>query len=195
MYQFYQNTLTIPGRALYEELSIMSKPNYDKQCRLGKMNRVRQGKGLDNCSLVEFDSIPERFKIEIIKKIGFPPKKNSQNLILNFYKDDYEAVDFFAYYLLDDYRTLSPEKQDEYVKNAQMLQAVESFVKETLSYVRSRNGKRGLTEIWADAANAVAEVQIEIGHTLPKSARRLKEKLEEFKKRRLLLTCIGKFRK
>ncbi|WP_344827975.1 hypothetical protein [Chryseobacterium ginsenosidimutans] len=160
----------------------MSKPNYDKQCRTGKMNRVRMGKGLDNHALVEFDSIPERFRIQIVKKLGVPPKKNTQNLVLNHYKDDYEAVDFFACHLLDQYRTLDPEKQDEYVKNAQMLQAVELFVKETLSFVRSRNGKRGLTDIWNDAASAVAEVKDQIGHTLPKSARRLKEKLEEFKK-------------
>lgn len=75
MYDFYHNTLTIPGRALYEDLGVMSKSNYDKQCRQGKLNRVRQGKGLDNCALVEFDSIPERFRVEIVKKLGIPPKK------------------------------------------------------------------------------------------------------------------------
>lgn len=182
MYQFYQNTLTVPATILYENSEIMSEDNYKKLCSRGKINKVVVGGGLGNKAQVEFDSIPERFKIEVVKKLGFPPKKNTQNLILNYYKDDYEAVDFFAYYLLDEYRTLSPEKQDEYVKNAQMIQAVELYVKETLSFVRSRNGKRGLTEIWADAATAVTEVKDQIGHTLPKSARRLKEKLEDFKK-------------
>jgi hypothetical protein len=182
MYQFYQNTLTVPARSLYEELDVMSKPNYDKLSRIGKINRVRMGKGLDNHALVEFDSIPERFRVKIVKKLGYPPKKITQNLILNYYKDDYEAVDFFAYYLLDEYRTLSTEKQEEYVKNAQMLQALEMYIKETVSFVKSRNGKRGLTDIWTDAAIAVSEVRGQIGHTLPKSARRLKEKLEDFKK-------------
>ncbi|WP_053329068.1 hypothetical protein [Chryseobacterium gallinarum] len=182
MYQFYHNTLTIPAKALYEDLSVMTEPNYKKHCREGKINRVRMGKGLDNYALVEFNSIPERFRVQIVKKLGYPPKKNTQNLILNYYKDDYEAVDFFSYYLLDEYRTLSTEKQDEYVKNAQMLQAVDQFVKETLSFIKSRNGRRGLTDIWNDTAAAVAEVKDEIGHTLPKSARRLKEKLEDFKK-------------
>lgn len=182
MYQFYNNTLTVPAKSLFEEWGIMSKPNYDKHCRMGKINRVRTARGLDNTALVEFDSIPERFRVQIVKILGYPPKKNTQNLILNFYKDDYEAVDFFGYYLLDDYRTLSTEKQEEYVKNAQMLQALEQYVKETVSFVRSRNGKRGLTEIWKDAAIAVTDVKDQIGHSLPKSSRRLKEKLEEFKK-------------
>lgn len=182
MYQFYQNTLTIPARALYDDLGIMTKSNYDKLCRTGKLNRVRTARGLDNTALVEFDSLPERFKVQVVKIKGIPPKKSTQNLILNYYKDDYEAIDFFAFYLLDEYRTLAPEKQDEYVKNAQMLLAVELFVKETLTFVKSRNGKRGLTEIWNDAAKAVTEVKDQIGHSLPKSARRLKEKLEDFKK-------------
>lgn len=182
MYNFYQNTLTIPATMLYENSDIMSEDNYKKLCSRGKINKVVTARGLGNKALVEFDSIPERFRVQIVKILGYPPKKNIQNLILNFYKDDYEAVDFFAYYLLDDYRTLSTEKQEEYVKNAQMLQALEQYVKETISFVRSRNGKRGLTEIWKDAATAVADVKDQIGHSLPKSSRRLKEKLEEFKK-------------
>lgn len=182
MYNFYQNTLTIPATMLYENSDIMSEDNYKKLCSRGKINKVVTARGLGNKALVEFDSIPERFRVQIVKILGYPPKKNTQNLILNFYKDDYEAVDFFAYYLLDDYRTLSTEKQEEYVKNAQMLQALEQYVKETVSFVRSRNGKRGLTEIWKDAATAVTDVKDQIGHSLPKSSRRLKEKLEEFKK-------------
>ena len=63
--------------------------------------------------------------------------------------------------------------------NAQMLQALEMYIKDTLSFIKSRNGRRGLTEIWTDAAMAVSEVKDQIGHTLPKSSRRLKEKLEE----------------
>ncbi|KQT17394.1 hypothetical protein ASG31_08260 [Chryseobacterium sp. Leaf404] len=182
MYQFYNNTLTIPAKALYDDLGVISESNYKYLCSNGKLNKVVTARGLGNRALVEFDSIPERFRVQIVKILGYPPKKNTQNLILNFYKDDYEAVDFFAYYLLDDYRTLSTEKQEEYVKNAQMLQAVEQYVKETVSFVRSRNGKRGLTEIWKDAATAVTDVKDQIGHSLPKSSRRLKEKLEEFKK-------------
>ena len=182
MYEIYQNTLTIPARALYEDLDVISKSNYDKQCRIGRINRVRMGKGLDNHALVEFDSIPERFRVQIVKKLGYPPKMTEKNLLLTHYKDDYEAIDFFAKYLIDDYRILDPEKQDEYVKNAQMLNAVDYFIKDTVSFIKGRNGRRNLTDIWKDAAQSVEDVQEQIGHTLPKSVRRLKEKLEDYKK-------------
>lgn len=182
MYKFYHNTITIPATVLYENSDIMSEDNYKKLCSRGKINKIVTGGGLGNKAQIEFDSIPERFRVKVVKKLGVPPKKNTQNLVLNYYKDDYEAVDFFAYYLLDEYRTLATEKQEEYVKNAQILQALDMFIKETLAFIKSRNGRRGLTDIWNDAATAVAEVKDQIGHTLPKSARRLKEKLEDFKK-------------
>lgn len=182
MYKFYHNTLTIPATVLYDDFGIMTEQNYKQLCSRGKLNKVQKAGGLGNKAQIEFDSIPERFKVQVVKKLGVPPKMTTQNLVLNYYKDDYEAVDFFACHLLDEYRTLDIEKQEEYVKNAQMLQAVEMYIKETLAFIKSRNGKRGLTDIWNDAASAVADVKDQIGHTLPKSARRLKEKLDDFKK-------------
>ncbi len=180
MYQFYENTLTIPGRALYEDLGVMSESNYKKQCSLGKLNKVRTARGLDNIALVEFDTLPERFKIEVVRKLGFPPKKEAQHQILKYYKDDFEAMDFFANFLLADYRTLSDEKQDEYVKNAQMLWAMNTYIKERKSFRKARGGNNNLTQIWIDTTAAVVEVQERVGHTLPKSERRLREKLKTF---------------
>lgn len=182
MYQFYQNTLTLPARALYEDLDIMSESNYKQLCSRGLLRKVVTAGGLNNPAKVDFDSIPERFKIQIVKKLGYPPKKNTQNLILNHYNDDYEAQDFYANYLLDDYRTLPAATQQEYTINAQMLQAIDYYIKEMVTFRKSRGGKSALTKIWEDAALASEDVKEQIGHTLPKSVRRLKEKLDEFKK-------------
>lgn len=182
MYQFYQNTLTLPARALYEDLGIMSESNYKYLCSTGKMNKVATARGLGNIARIDFDSIPDRFKVQIVKKLGYPPKKNTQNLILNHYKDDYEAQDFYANYLLDDYRSLPVETQKEYTINAQMLQAIDIYIKEMVTFRKSRGGKAALTKIWEDASLASEDVKEQTGHTLPKSVRRLKEKLEEFKK-------------
>lgn len=182
MYQFYQNTLTVPAKPLYEDLDVMSESNYKKLCRTGKINRVRTARGLDNTALVDFESLPERFRVDIVRKIGYPPKKNTQNLILNHYHDDFQAIDFFASYMIDEYRTLSPEHQEEYLKNAQMLDALDTYIKEMVTFRCSRGGKAALTQIWQDATQSVADVQEQIGHTLPKSVRRLKEKLEDYKR-------------
>ncbi|SKC11421.1 hypothetical protein SAMN05660477_03105 [Soonwooa buanensis] len=191
MYQFYNNILTVPARALYEDLDVMSKSNYDKLCRLGKIDRVRQGKGLDNHALVDFESLPERFRVDVVKKLGYPPRKTVQNLILNYFKDDYEAVDFYASYKLDDFTSLKPEKQDEYVKNAQMLWALDAYIKDMKSFRKARGGS--ITKIWQDAAQACKEVKDYVGHTLPGTDRRLREKLSEFLEQGYIVLVSEKF--
>ena len=95
-YEFYKNTLSIPAKTLYEDLQVMTKQNYNWLCHTGKIKRIREGKGLGNHALVEFDTIPERFRVKIVNKLGYPPKKQVQHQILKYLKDDYEAIDFFA---------------------------------------------------------------------------------------------------
>jgi hypothetical protein len=178
MYDFHQDTLVLPGKALYDELEVMSKSNYDKLCRLGKIDKVRTGGGFDNVALVDFFSIPDRFRVEIVKKLGYPPKKQTQAEVLKYYRTDYEAIDYFATYVFDGdlNRNLPPEKQDEYVKNVQMLYAVDQYIKNMKAFRKSRGGSLG--GIWEEAAKAVAEVKEKIGHNLPKNDRRLRETLE-----------------
>ena len=177
-YEFYQNTLTVPAALLYEDGEILTKPNYDKLCRAGKMRRAREGKGLGNYALVEFDTIPERFRLKVIDKLGYPPKKQVQHQILKHFKTDYEAVDYFATYQIDENRTLSPEHQEQYVADAQMLFALDIYIKEMKAFRSSRGGS--ITKVWQEAAKAVSEVKEQTGHKLPGTDRRLRDKLESF---------------
>ncbi|MFW2137138.1 hypothetical protein ACK2M7_12805 [Chryseobacterium sp. TY4] len=179
-YEFYQNTLTIPASLLYEDEEIMTQTNYKLLCHRGAIRRAREGKGLGNYALVEFDTIPERFRVKIIAKLGYPPKKQVQHQILKYRNTDYEAVDFFATYMIDEHRTLSPEHQEQYVADAEMLQALDAYIKEMKMFRKSRGGS--ITKVWADAAKALAEVKEQTGHKLPGTDRRLRDKLEAFQK-------------
>ncbi len=179
-YEFHNNVLTVPARVLYEEFDIMSKANYNWHCTSGKIRRAREGKGLGNYALVEFETLPERFRVEVVKVLGYPPKKQVQHQILKHFKTDYEAVDYFATYKIDEYRTLSPEHQEQYCADAQMLHALDIYIKEMKMFRKSRGGS--ITKVWDDAAKAVSEVKEQTGHKLPGTSRRLKEKLEGFQK-------------
>ena len=179
-YEFYKNVLAVPAVSLFEDNVIMSKSNYNALCQRGVLKKLRDGKGLGNHALVEFDTIPERFRVKIVNKLGYPPKKQVQHQILKYLKDDYEAIDFFATYELEENRTLSPEHQEQYCADAKMLLALDFYIKEMQAFRKSRGGS--LTKIWDDAAQAVKEVKEQTGHNLPGTARRLKDKLESFKK-------------
>lgn len=178
-YEFHKNTLTVPASYLYEE-EIMTQSNYKLMCHRGIINKVREGKGLGNYALVDFESIPERFRVKIVEKLGYPPKKQTQSLLMKYYRTDYEAIDFFATYKIDEYRTLPVENQEQYTADAEMLQALDIYLKEMAAFRKSRGGS--LTNIWDEAAKAVAELKAEKKHKLPGTARRLKDKLADFKK-------------
>lgn len=179
-YEFYNNTLTVPASLLYEDDDIMTEGNYQKYCQRGKMNRAREGKGLGNYALVEFNSIPERFRVKIVEKLGYPPKKKTQSLLMKHYTRDYEAVDFFATYKIDDHRTLPISNQEQYVADAEMLQALDIYLREMATFRKSRGGST--TGIWDEAAKALKELKEQQKHKLPGTTRRLKDKLADYKK-------------
>lgn len=181
-YEFYHNTLTVPADVLYEEGEIMTKDNYFKYCQRGAIKRAREGKGLGNYALVEFDSIPERFRVKVIQKLGYPPKKQEQHEILKYRQTDYEAVDFYATYQIDENRGLPVEHQEQYVTDVELLQAVDLFVKNTLSLKKRMGNGVKVTEIWERAAQACKELKEQTGHKLPGTAKRLREKVEAFNK-------------
>ena len=177
-YEFYHNTLTVPASVLIEE-GVLTEPNYKALCHRGKIRRVREAHGLGNYALVEFETLPERFRVEVVKKLGYPPKQQEQHEILKYRQTDYEAIDFYATHQLDDYRTLSAEHQEQYVTDAEMLQAVDRYVKNTHAFRKAR-GKSKITEVWEMAAQAVKELKAQTGHKLPGTAKRLREKVEDF---------------
>lgn len=177
MYEFYNNILTLPANWLTEQ--IISYDNYKKLCARNVLHRVRDGKGAGNYALVEFDSIPERFRSQVVKQLGAPPKQAAEHRILQYYKTDYAAIDFFATYELEDGRNLSPAHQEEYTANAQMLNAVDLYMKEMAAFRKSRGGS--ITTIWRDAAEAVKAVKAQTGHKLPGTDRRLRDRMNDYK--------------
>lgn len=88
-------------------------------------------------------------------------------------------MEFYASYQLPDGRYLTSEKQQEYVANAEVLNAVIHLVNER---TRLRKALGGSTlGIWQDTADQCLCVKVEIGHTLPENYRRLHRKADEYK--------------
>ncbi len=192
MYEFYNNILTLPANWLTGDGGILSASNYKLLCYRKILHRVREGKGAGNYALVEFDSIPERFRAAIVKQLGAPPKQAAEHRILQYFKTDYEAIDFYATYEIEDGRSLSPEHQEEYTANAQMLNAVDLYMKEMAAFRKSRGGS--ITGIWKDAAAAVKAVQAQTGHKLPGTDRRLRDRMNDYKKDGYKALVSDKFR-
>ncbi len=168
--EYYNNTLCIEAGWLIEE-GILSKPNYDKLTRIPKGKKesvikvVRRG-CLTSPALVSYDSIPERFKSEIKKKIGDPYEVATKSVLADTITPDDEAKRFFEDYILDSDEHLPADVQIEYRANAEILNAIHCIIAERAPKAKAINGK--MKGAWTKLADAVLKLDKTVfKHSLP----------------------------
>jgi len=176
--EYYNNILCIEGGWLYGEGGIMTKSNYDRLKRDGWVKVERRAcKGTP--ALISFDSIPERFKKQIIDKVGDPHKTTKHTQFKAYIKPDAEAMEFYSSYRLEDGRSLPEKAIQEYCTNASLLNALIRFDSDKVAKRRALGGSaRG---IWDKMAVVVDRLKDEYPHTLPANSRRLQDRLKKYK--------------
>ena len=161
--------------------AVMSKAAYKSLSRPDRkrINIIRPGKGLDSYALIEWASLPLRFKERYIVKYGDPERiimEKEQEL-----KYDTEAEEYFADKAKEEIGfELKSEKIKEYSINASVLnRLIERIQVQRLN----RNKCGNSTPIAWDGIVAESErLRQEYGHTLPKSAARLQDKIRQYKR-------------
>lgn len=174
------NILTVTVQQLTDASSgeaVMSRACYDKLVQRKLINVVRPGKGLDHCALVEYDSLPSRFKKRFIEIYGDPYVKKNQEQALRL---DTDARTFFEEYTLPDGTHIKGDKIAEFTVNASVLNVLIDMEK-TQGVQRRIHGNH--TPInWPPIYDACEKLRESEGHTLPKSTARLRDKIREYKR-------------
>ena len=157
--------------------AVMSYTNYKQLSWKGRLTVIRQGKGLDHHALIEYESLPTRFKEKFVAKYGDP--EDMLNRDKDDLKMDVEARQFFENYELADGTHIKSSKIDEYVINASVL----NRLIELSNLQRSRRNMSGnKTPLCWDAIYSTCEdLRVKYGHTLPKNVARLREKIRIYK--------------
>ncbi|QSS96619.1 hypothetical protein [Psychroflexus sp. ALD_RP9] len=112
MFEYYQHTLCVEAKWLYEVANIMSLYNYKALLRRNKMKRLCTG-GNGRRALVAYESIPDRFKSKIRQALK---GKDPYDLVkyINFrdyIKPDYKAEKYYRdTYELDNGDALPEDK-------------------------------------------------------------------------------------
>lgn len=156
--------------------AVMSKSNYDKLKTRNRINVVVRGGGLGKVAEVEWMTLPERFKERYIAKYGDPEAAlMRQNSMITF---DEKARMFFAQYELPDGSLLKEDKQHEYLVNASVL----NKLLEMESCQRKQRAQRGnRTPVsWEGIMELCEQLRESYGHTLPKNAARIREKMRQY---------------
>ena len=180
MFEYFNNILTVHASWLYGDGNIITESNYKLLCFRGWINVIRRGcKGTP--ALVEYSSIPDRFKEVIIEKYGDPQKTTKQNNFKDFIELDAKALQFFNDYTLDSGDALPEKSKNEYVANAVVLNAVHKIITERSAKRLALGGKT--SKLWDKMADIISELpRHTYPHSLPKNPRRLKEKYKSYSK-------------
>lgn len=152
--------------------AIMSRVNYDNLIKRGKIQRLRRGGGLDSGVLMDYASLPDRFKVKFVAKYGDPELQKIQQKME--YRIDQKARDWYH----DDERGIPSNLADKYTVNASVLRML-SGMKARMAASRSTSGGGGIA--WDAILEESERLRGICGHTLPKSSR-LAELIRRFDK-------------
>ena len=102
--------------------AIMKIYQYDYLIKSKQVNSFRVGKGLGSYALIEYHSLPERFRLRFEAKYGNPEKiMKQEDMPLAV---DSEAQKYYHEYMLPNGEHLPEDKQTEYTLNARVLNAL-----------------------------------------------------------------------
>lgn len=156
---------------------VMTVSTYDWNIRKKNFNVLRPGKGLGSYALIEFDTLPLRFKSKFIEKYGDPKEIMEQKQ--TYLPLDHNAQIFFHDYILPNGEHLPEDKQVEYTVNARVLNAMLDAYNTQRTMRRACNNNTPV--IWSNIFAMCEELRDTEHHTLPKSEARLRDKLREYK--------------
>ena len=175
-----QSMITVTVQQLTDASSgeaVMSYACYKQLAHRKSITVVRPGKGLDHPALVDYDSLPDRFKQRFIAIYGDPHMQTTNKPELRL---DPQARVFYEDYILPDGTHIKSEKIAEFTLNASVLNALIEMEK---NQGVGRNKLGNHTPInWEAIYSACEELRETEGHTLPKSTARLRDKIREYKK-------------
>ncbi len=156
--------------------AVMSKSCYDQLKHRSRINVVVSGGGLGKEAEVEWSSLPDRFKEKYIAKYGDPEVAlMRQNSMITY---DENARLFYATYELPDGSLLKEDKQQEYLTNASVLNKLLEM-ESTQKRQRAQRGNRTPVS-WDGIIEHCEQLRESYGHTLPKNAARLRDKMREY---------------
>lgn len=179
MFEYYENTLCVYSSWLVEAEIVNTINTYKSLAKRGWLNVVRRG-CRNTPALVEYDSIPDRYKKEIVEKVGDPYKTAKHIQFRDYLQQDPKAIEFFNNYTIPDGTALPEKNKQEYAANAAIFNAIDEIINNKLAKRKALGTAK--TKVWQKLAAIISELpQHQWPHKLPKNARRLKEKYASYK--------------
>ena len=180
MFEYYQNILCVEAGWLYGNGNVMSKTNYNYHKSKETIKVLRRGcKGTP--ALVEYNSLPERFRNLIVDNYGDPHKTTKHTTFKDLIRNDSNIYEYFhEEYKLSNGSQLPEKTKREYYANAIILNACHGLSIDNRSR-RKALGGRSSTKLWDRLAAIIQDLpKHTYPHSLPKNPRSLKKKYRAY---------------
>lgn len=180
MFEYHNNILCVQGGWLYEVAQIMSKSNYKLLKHRGSLSVVQRG-GNGRPALVDYESIPERFKKKIVEQCGDPYEMVKSYRFSDYLERDNDAYTFYRNYRLENGSSLPDKTINQYCAESEILNAVRIIVTNTAAKRKALGG--GSAKIWDKLSTIIQELPSKTyPHALPRNVRSLKRKYKAYNK-------------
>lgn len=180
MFEYHNNILCVQGGWLYGDGEVLSESNYKNLSKRNQLKKVVIG-GNGRTALVEYDSIPMRFKEIIVSKYGDPHKTTKHTSFKDCLEQDLKAVEFYTNYTLDNGSALPEKNRLEYIANATILNLAHKIVTDLTTKRKALGG--GTKQVWDKLSDIISELpKHTYPHSLPKNPRRLQDKSKKYQK-------------
>lgn len=180
MFEYHENKLCVQAGWLIEEAQVITLNNYRNLTRRDHIQVLRRGcKGV--AALVEWASLPERFRTPIIEMVGDPVKTAKHTNFIDFLERDTAAIAFYSNYTLDNGEALPDKNIREYVANATLLNAIRQLVNDQNAR-RKALGANPSGKVWHLLAEVIQELPVHTWpHSLPKNVQSLKRREKKYR--------------
>lgn len=191
--EYYKNRICVTVEDLTRSNDgepVMTLEAYRHYCKKNYLRKMRQGGGLGCYALIEFESLPPKYRARFVNKYGNPAEVLKEKPITEELVIDGDARDFYRDQTLADGTRISQEKIDEYTVNASVLNVLKKLIDDRRSTRRAHGGKA--SDFW-DSILATSENFREYpGHTLPAGKSQLQAKINAYKKQGYAALISGK---
>lgn len=190
--EFFNNILCVSGTDLIKSESnpngVLSKPNYDKMVSKDKLRVVRRG-CYGTPALIEFDSLPAKYKAMIEAQYPDPRKEAINAPFAARIKPDAQARELFSTYTYDGGKSLPTEAVERYCAEAAIFNALGPIVEAMQTSRKAKGLKSCTTEVMGVKQNGVWDYALECLDSirdrypfgLPSSTVTLKRKLDKYR--------------
>ena len=178
--ELYQHKIAVTKEDLTRDddgPAVITLSNYDNLIKRDKLTVLRPGKGLGCYALIEYASMPDRFRARFVEKYGDPEELLCRHETPAVTISD-EARSYYAAQLRPDGEPFTSDQVEQYTINASVLDHL-IRLRDGQAQGRKEGGSR--TPICWEAIHRTSEMlRRELRHTLPRRLEPLKNKIRAY---------------